>query len=183
MKNMAAANYIFLVLISFLLCACTSFQVDHSQPINLSAGQRIAVLPFANYTETPQADERAQSIGANLLRSHGLINVGVYHQSTNKPALIPGIKSPVSRQKLLAWAKELHASVALTGGVTEWNYKVGLDGEPAVGLNLELIDVRSGSTIWSAVGSKSGGSRTALSDVAIDLLGSMLNSIHVIKAA
>lgn len=168
-----------ILIASGILSACTSFQVDHSQPINMDANQRVAVLPFANFTETPQADDRAQSITANLLRTHGLKHVNVQARPLTKLGLIPGIKATLSREQLLRMARQLNAQYAFSGGVTEWNYKVGLDGEPAVGVNLELLDVSTGRVIWSAVGSKSGGSRTALSDTAIVLLDTMLDSLHI----
>lgn len=163
---------------SFLLAGCTSMQVNHSQPVRLVSPQRIAVFPFTNMTETPQADERAASILTNLLRTRGLWYVTNYPVRPVRPTLIPGVRQPIPRPKLLAWARRYGYAYAFSGSVSEWNYKVGLDGEPAVGVNLELIDVCTGQVIWSAVGSKSGGSRTALSDVAITLIDTMLNSIH-----
>jgi TolB-like protein len=167
-----------LVIICGILSACTSFQVDHTPPVSMGAGQRVAVLPFANFTETPQADDRAQSIATNLLRSHGFKHVVMQQRPNTKLGLIPGIKAAASRQQLLHWARQLDAKYALYGSVTEWSYKVGLDGEPVVGINLELLDVGTDRVIWSAVGSKSGGSRTALSDTAIVLIDSMLSSVH-----
>ena len=46
-----------------------------------------------------------------------------------------------SRAKLLAWARSTHARYAVTGAVNEWTYKVGLDGEPVVGIAIQLIDL------------------------------------------
>ena len=56
----------------------------------------------------------------------------------------------------------------------EWRYKTGVDGEPVVGLTLELIDVQSGQVVWSATGARSGWSRSSLSSVATSLIGSVL---------
>lgn len=165
----------------FLFSACTSMQVNHSHPVILHSNQSIAVLPFTNMTETPQADERAAAMLANLLRTKGLMYVGRYPTYATKPSLIPGVRPPIRHARLLAWARDRGFCFAFTGSVSEWNYKVGLDGEPAVGIDLELIDVKSGQVIWSAVGSKSGGSRTALSEVGINLTNAMLRSIKVVR--
>jgi hypothetical protein len=49
-----------------------------------------------------------------------------------------------------------------------------VDGEPAVGVALSVVDVSSGRTVWSGVGARSGWSRDALSAVAQRLLKSLL---------
>lgn len=175
------APFLCLVL-TYLLTSCTSMQVNHSGRFKLDSYQKTVVLPFNNMTETPQADERAASMTADLLRNKGLRYVTLYQPKSTRTSVIPGLKAPLSRDKLLYLARQHHAEYAMTGGVTEWNYKVGLDGEPAVGLNLELIHVESGQVVWNAVGSRSGGSRTALSDVGMTLLERMLNSLKVARA-
>lgn len=177
--SVAWIKKIFIFLLPLLmLIGCTSLSVNHSRPIYLPCYDRIVVLPFTNMTETPQADERASAIVAGLIRNKGGVHVISYPKRTAKPSLIPGVVTPIPQARLLAWARQQHARYAINGSVTEWNYKVGLDGEPAIGLNLEVIDLSSGRVIWSAVGSKSGGSRTALSDVAIELTERMLWTVR-----
>lgn len=165
------------IIITGMLISCTSMQVNHSHPVKITNYKKIAILPFRNMTETPQADQRAASMTANLLRTKGINNLITYPNKTKQFTLIPGVKPEIAMRKLLIWARKQNASYAVIGDVTEWNYKVGLDGEPAVGINLELINVENEQVIWAAAGSKSGGSRTALSDVALDLIESMLQSL------
>lgn len=167
-----------LTLLSVLLASCASMQVDHSKTVAVPNNDFMVVFPISNLTETPQADERATAIATNLLRIKGFAHVAAYPVKTMKPALIPGVKVPVKEATLLAWARSMGANYALSGTVNEWNYKVGMDGEPVVGFNLDLIDVTSGKHIWSAVGSQSGGSRTSVSEVAQNLMQSMLTSIQ-----
>ena len=59
----------------------------------------------------------------------------------------------------------------------EWRYKVGIDGEPAVGVTLKVVDLSSGRTVWSASGAKSGWSRQALSAVAQTVLTQALDEL------
>jgi len=66
----------------------------------------------------------------------------------------------------------------LTGAVEEWRYKVGVDGEPVAGLTFELIDVASGQVVWSATGTRSGWSRSSLSNVATTLIGGLLAPLY-----
>ena len=53
---------------------------------------------------------------------------------------------------------------------------MGVDGEPAVGLTLQIIDVATGDTLWSGSGGKSGWSREALSAVAQQLMRRLIQS-------
>jgi polysaccharide biosynthesis protein PelC len=176
-------HYFFIALgwLSVILSGCTSMQVDHSQPVAIPSSQKIAVLPFVNLTETPQANERAAAIAAQLFRSKGMTQVVSYPLRQGKLTFV-GVKASPSRETLLAWAMNKHANYALNGSVSEWNYKVGLDGEPVVGVNLEIIDLNRNKVIWSAVGSKSGGSATALTTVAQQLLSSMLSSVVLTRS-
>ena len=80
------------------------------------------------------------------------------------------------QEQALAWAKEQGVRYALGGSVDEWRYKVGVDGEPAAGLTLQIIDVQSGEILWSGAGGKSGWSREALSAVAQKLIRELLNA-------
>jgi hypothetical protein len=64
--------------------------------------------------------------------------------------------------------------------VDEWHYKVGIDGEPAVGMTLQIIDLAEGDrVVWSAASGKSGWSREALSAVAQKLIKDMLSGVSL----
>ena len=80
------------------------------------------------------------------------------------------------REIALAWARQAGARYALTGSVDEWRYKVGVDGEAAVGVVLSIVDVESGRAVWSGSGAQSGWSREALSGVAQRLLRRLLGA-------
>ena len=79
-------------------------------------------------------------------------------------------------QDALAWAREQKLRYALAGSVEEWRYKVGVDGEPAAGITLHILDVASGDILWSGSGGQSGWSREALSAVAHKLMRKLLES-------
>ena len=51
-----------------------------------------------------------------------------------------------------------------------------MDGEPAAGITLHILDVASGDILWSGSGGKSGWSREALSAVAHKLIRSLLDT-------
>ncbi|MBI2308272.1 MAG: penicillin-binding protein activator LpoB [Rhodocyclales bacterium] len=156
-----------------LLTACST--LDRSEAPPLSSKALWVVLPFANNTETPLAGSRAEAIAEGLLRSNGISRLRRYPASLQQDALFePGGRKEADAA--LAWAREQGARYALSGSVDEWRYKVGVDGEPAVGIALSIVDVASGETLWSGVGGKSGWSREALSAVAQQLMRSLLGA-------
>ena len=67
----------------------------------------------------------------------------------------------------------------MSGSVEEWRYKVGVDGEPAVGLSYTVVDLDSGAVVYSAAGGKSGWSREALSAVAQKLARELLSGLQL----
>jgi len=157
-----------------LLGACST--VDVSSGPGFSAGDGLAVLPIANYTETPEAGQRARSIAQSILYQKGFTSLQHYPQDETTDLLM-ATSSDRMQQQALAWARDTGARYALTGSVQEWRYKVGLDGEPVVGLTLNLIDVSSATVVWSATGSRSGWSRSSLAGVGQTLIKEMLDPL------
>ncbi len=145
-----------------LLAACSTVDVAPRAAVERNA--RWAVLPFTNHTETPQAGSRAASIVEAILRTRGFSDL----ERAPQPSIetLFDANEPQATDKALAWARGAGVRYALTGTVSEWRYKVGVDGEPAVGLTLSVLDLASGKVIWSATGGRSGWSREALSAVA-----------------
>lgn len=166
--------------LSLLLGACSTVQVGRAPTIE--AGARWAILPFVNQTETPQAGLRAESITENLLRAEGVARLAKYPAALNNETLF----EPADRKQFdaaLAWARAERIRYAMTGTVAEWRYKVGVDGEPAAGVTLQLIDVASGEVIWAASGGRTGWSRESLSGVAQKLIGRLLQPVVLAAGA
>ncbi|MFX1716142.1 penicillin-binding protein activator LpoB [Paraburkholderia sp. A1RO-5L] len=154
------------------LSACAS--VDSTPAPALPASGGVAVLPLANFTETPDVGRAAQAVAANTLRRLGFASVAAMPGAENGAAFdAPGSTQPGIEQGL-DWARAQHAKYVLSGAVEEWRYKVGVDGEPVVALSFELRELPSGRVIWSATGSRSGWSRSALGATAQGLVGKLL---------
>ena len=152
--------------------------VDRTREARIDAGARWALLPMVNHTETPQAGLRAEAITEAVLRSMGVTQLERY-PSTMSPE---GLFDPAERKaqdQAVVWAKGQKARFALSGSVEEWRYKVGVDGEPAVGLSLTIVDLDSGAVVYSAAGGKSGWSREALSAVAQKLARELLSGVQL----
>lgn len=164
----------FLTWIGLLLLLAGCSVVHQSAPVTLARTERVAVFPFANNTVTPQASQRAVSMSSHLLNDCRL-QVMMYPAACESSVCQ---YSKSQQQKMRAWARRQGIHYALTGAVNEWRYKVGLDGEPAVSLSLSIIDVQTGQVVWSAVGSKSGASRSSLGNTALSLLTRMMSNVR-----
>jgi polysaccharide biosynthesis protein PelC len=158
------------------LAAGCSVMDRSSNAAVLESGAKWVILPVANHTETPQAGQRAEVLLESLLRQRGV-------QSVERPASLPAgdlvgdLPDRKVMQEAQRWATAQGYRYALTGAVDEWRYKVGVDGEPAVGVVLKVIDLSSGDVVWTAAGAKAGWSREALSAVGQKVIRDMLGQL------
>jgi polysaccharide biosynthesis protein PelC len=150
-----------------ILGACST--VNAPPAPSLESGARWSVLAMRNDTETPLAGNRAIAIVDSVLRAQGISNLVVAPAAVRGDVLTDA-SDEQSLTKALAWARNEKIRYGIAGTVTEWRYKVGVDGEPAVGLTLQLLDIESGKVLWSASGGRSGFSRESLAGVAQELV-------------
>ena len=156
-----------------MLSGCAVTDVHRSQQLDGSA--RWALLPIANYAETPQAGERAESILTTLLHQRGVNMLTPAPRSDNGG--LPEFDQNAALDQALSWACSQGYQYGVTGAVEEWQYKTGLDGEPAVGISLRVIDVNTGATVWSASGSKAGWGYSTVSGTAQQLMSSLVSDM------
>ena len=163
-----------ILLVLWTLSSCAV--LDHASGAKpLERDAKWVLLPIVNNTDVPQAGLRAETITEVLLRARGINNLRRYPPALNQDSLFEPAERKVVNDAL-NWAREQGVRYAVTGAVDEWHYKVGVDGEPAVGMTLQIIDLKDGDrVVWSAAGSKSGWSRDALSAVAQKLIKDMLS--------
>lgn len=169
-------KFSWLLLVSLALSGCAS-GIHSTAPSNpLDASAKWALMPIANNTDTPQAGLSAEAMVEHQLRRRGISHLQHYPLTLSRDSLFEPTERKVA-QEALKWAAEQGVQLALMGSVEEWRYKVGIDGEPAVGVTLQVIDVASGQVIWSGASAKSGWSREALSAVAQSVMSELLGSL------
>ncbi|MEH6458312.1 hypothetical protein [Chitinimonas sp. JJ19] len=154
------------------LGACAT--LDSSRAPQWQPDAKWALLPMANHSDTPQAGLAAESIVFALMQAQGLQQVARYPAELNPEALFETADRK-SQTAALDWAKQAGVRYAVQGSVEEWRYKVGVDGEPAVGISLNIIDVTSGNVVWSGVAGKSGWSRSSIAVTAQKLIDDLLD--------
>lgn len=158
-----------------VLSACTTVQTM-TQKTSITKQANWALLPIINNSDTPQAGLRTEAILQTLFLNRGVTQLMLYPATMNNDTLFEPSERKTFEQAR-DWAKAQGARYAITGSVEEWQYKVGVDGEPAVGLTLRIIDLSNDTVIWSALGAKSGFSRASLSGTAQDLIQSLLKNL------
>lgn len=173
-------SLLILALMALSLSACSSIESSSSSN-PLPAASSWALLPMVNNSGEPQAGLRAEAITESLLRIRGISSIKHYPANMNPDSVF----EPAQRERIdeaVSWARRERARYGITGTVDEWHYKVGVDGDPAVGVTLQVLDLQSGQVLWTAVGAKTGWGRESLSIVAQDLLEDLLDELPLAKS-
>ncbi len=163
------------IIVLLFLSGCSSVITERSAaPVAMKASW--AILPFLNNTETPYAAAREEAITRALLFAHGLQGL-VASPEQEEGGALPVDRGSVRYKAALAWARRQGVRYVISGAVNEWRYKVGLDGEPVVGITMEIRELPAGRVVWSGSGAKSGWSREAVSAVAQQVTKKLLAGI------
>lgn len=173
---MSARISLFLVtaIALLLMSGCSSIQSHQSGPLDTQT--KWVLLPLINLSQTPLAAERAESILASHLRATPLDSLTVYPAQVDDNAF--GLRDDQQRfETAKQWAKTQSAHYWITGTITEWQYKAGLDGEPAVGLSLQIIDTQSNQVIWTASGARTGWGREGIAAAMNTLVDELLSEL------
>jgi polysaccharide biosynthesis protein PelC len=160
-----------ILLLILTVSACST--LEHSPAVSLDRKATWVILPVSNHSDTPQAGLRLESLLENQLRSQGVDAVQRYPAEIGADLLLDP-REIKAQEQARQWARTRGARYGITGAVNEWRYKVGVDGEPAVGVTLQIISIEDGKVLYSASGARTGWSREALSAVAQKLTREML---------
>ncbi len=131
-----------------------TYQKKHDIPVS--------VFRLQNYTDTPRAGMRAANIIEGILKSKGYRVIS--HVNEKKYSL----------KKAHKRAKEDDSKYFIYGGVSEWRYKTGIDGEPAVSLQISLYKTKNKKLVWSATGSDSDWGNGSIGTTAESLMLEMM---------
>ena len=169
---MQAIRNLTLTLAVLLVAGCASFTGQPGPKLPRTA--QWGIVPMVNYSQTPQAGERSEQILLSVLSSHGL-HPRVY------PASLQGDQALLEDNERLAaaliWAREQKLDYLVSGSVEEWQYKNGLDGEPAVGISLRVLQASTGQVLWSKSGARAGWSRESLAGTAQQVLDTLVGAL------
>lgn len=108
--------------------------------------------PFFNATDDEHAGRALHEIAASALLDQGklLVQSEPLLTATRKPG------APGGEGLYLEAARAARATHLLIGTVHEYRYKTDLDGDPAVGFSLRLVDPATGETLWQGTSGRVG---------------------------
>jgi len=162
--------------VTTVLVGCST-TIESTAPSQTLDAQAVwVVLPMVNHTDTPQAGLSAEDLIEHQLRKRGMGKLQRYPVALSRDSLFEPTERKVV-EEAQQWARQQGARFAVLGSVHEWRYKVGIDGEPAVGVTIQVLDLASQQMVWSASAAKSGWSREALSAVGQSLVTQMLATL------
>ncbi|OSQ35563.1 hypothetical protein TMES_20785 [Thalassospira mesophila] len=155
----ALRNGLAVSMLGLLLAACAGGDrqiVTASAPVAFTTGSTIAVMPFDNLTNSEEAGQVASYLAVSALRASTGFAVqeegnvaqtyGSLDSENNATAAI-GSHSSVSARQL---GEILGVEYVLTGSVSEYGYQYGLREEPSVSMNMRLVQISDGTTVWTA---------------------------------
>lgn len=151
-------RYCWPIALATLMAGCAVIQSEDSAPI--PSDSTFAVVPLTNLSQSPQAGEQAASILAAIMRAKGSKNVTLFLPENRNPLLFDNTEQ---RKDAIEAAQQQGADYLVTGTVEEWRYKSGLDGEPAVGVTLEIRTEDGQTIVWSGTSARTGWGRESLS--------------------
>lgn len=165
-----------LLCMSLWLSACGS--ITSTRTVTVDSGQTWAVLPIENLSTTPMAGHTVATLLETQLRRRGVNRLEIYPE--DKPETLAALLDGRARSlKAGNWALSGGFRYAVTGTVSEWHYKSGTDKEPAVGVNLKLIDVPTGDVLWQANAARTGWGYANLSRVGGRLVADMVDELRI----
>ena len=170
---MQAIRTLSLALTVLFVAGCSSFTSENSP--NLSRSAKWGIVPMVNYSQTPQAGERSEQILLSVLSSHGL-QPRVYPTTTQGEQALMDDNERLTGA--LEWARDQKLDYVVAGSVEEWQYKNGLDGEPAVGVSLRVLDAKTGAVLWSKSGARAGWSRESLAGNAQTVIDKLVGALR-----
>ncbi len=150
----------------------------------------VAVLPFENLSEHPNAGEILTRLMATELYKQRLFNVREESEWLRSSVADDGEKAgerlPSSMPRIQQLAHKVGADGALLGSVTEFHYQHGLREEPVVGLSVRMVRSCDGKVVWASSRSASGKGlfrRESLNQVAQRVVQELVSELKQVGAS
>lgn len=173
MVQLKAVNRLIMGFLLITLVGCGT-TVSESTAV-LDQSRTLYIMPFANQSNMPMAQSQVEELVASVLSAQGF-TVRVYPKdriSDVQASLEPERRGEEAR----VWLSQQPAGYIVQGAVHEWQYKFGLDGEPAVGLTLTVSDMNQ-AELWRGSTSRSGWGRESITRMGIKAISEITEEIN-----
>jgi len=155
------------------LAGCGTTVSDSNSALDPS--RTLYIMPFSNQSNMPMAQSQVEELVASVLSSQGF-TVRVYPKS--RISDVQASLEPERRQEEAGtWLAQQSSGYIVQGAVHEWQYKFGIDGEPAVGLTLTVSDMNQ-AELWRGSASRSGWGRESITRIGIKAITDITEEIN-----
>lgn len=166
-------NFSVVIITMCLLVSCSSYHIPESP--KLSINKTWILMPFNNLSGAPLAAEQVEELIATVLEIEG-IKLKMY-QATEINAINNALDPGLRLKKAKEWALDQSATYIVTGSISEWRYKSGLDAEPSVGIILKVLNGKNNEVLWRATGARSGWGRENLALTGMKVLDELVDGL------
>ena len=178
-----------IAVVGCIASGCASSQTHYLHPnADLGMIKKVAVIPFENVTEDRTAGDKLTRIFFVELLALDVFQVSEPGQSVKVLRSQPGTAlDALGSPELQRIGKELGVDGLFLGSVVDFaEARSGSTPDPRVTVQLRLVDVQSGTTIWSASRTRSrasvaaklfGVGRESLTETARDIIRSELGTL------
>ena len=130
---------------AFMICAgCAHVVTTGGDDYETVRVDRLLLPPFINAT-----DDQHASRALTEMTGSALVHAGIALYQTEELVLRTAEDTAQGADGRYAEiARSVQASHLLIGTVHEYRYKTDLDGDPAVGVTMRLVDAATGRTVW-----------------------------------
>ncbi len=160
---LAAAMLLGLVLLGVASDGTAGPRLFVNKKADLGYYQRIAIVPFANLTNEPNAGERVTRAFLTELviaERFQIVEPGEFHGMLDRIGGLPDNQGHADPKKLAEAATAAQATGYIRGAVTEYSIqRNGTDEVPVLTFEAEMVDVATQSTVWRITMSERGRGR------------------------
>lgn len=159
--------------LALLLAGCGTV-VHHGGPGTIVV-PRLLLPPFVNATDNEHA-----SRALTEMTGSALVEAGIPLFQTEETL----IKSAAERAqgpdgRYAELARSVKATHLLIGTVHEYRYKTDLNGDPAVGITLRLVDAATGQTLWQGTSANVGYAFASLTSAGTKAVDSLVRQLPI----
>jgi len=147
-----------LAVVALAGCAGSMRPTRFTNPrIDFSFVERVAVLPFENFSSDPAAAARATRLMITELLATGAVDVVEPGEVSAAVAKYSGRFGRPSREQVVELGKTLGVQALIAGSVAQSEVlRSGSAGIPTVTLDAQMIEAEAGEIIWAATHTEKG---------------------------
>lgn len=162
-------------LLSLFTLGCGSVITTSAPPAETLRIGRLVLPPFTNATD----DEHASRAITEMTGS-ALVRAGIPLYQTEELVIRTAADAAQGADGRYAEiARSVGATHLLVGTVHEYRYKTDLDGDPAVGITMRLVDAATGETVWQGTSGNVGYAFASLTSAATRAVNQLVGTMPV----